>query len=153
MASDPVTPKEPAKPKPDKPTRAFRVRHPSFTLLLIWVVGTGVIAFILPYWWMQVPFISLAGLISWKRTYFLGVAVGAIYGGLLWTGQLLLLPSAPLGRIASAVAGVEGLSPIVLYAIGPILFALVCGIGAGLVAGVPRFLSAFRRSGRTAALP
>ncbi len=142
MAAPPVTTKK-------KPRVSPLLRGPRQITLLIGVVVaiiSGLIAVVLPYWWFELPAISAFGLLSWKRNYFLGVLVSFVFGVLLWIVQMELLPSAPLGRIVTAVAGVEGVSGGLLFVLGALLLGVVSALGSATVAGIPRMLAAIRRA-------
>ncbi len=120
----------------DLKTHGVPPRFIPYLLAVVVALLAAVVAVVAPYWWAEVPVVSLFGILSWKRNYFVGVIVAALYGFVLWVAQLLLLPQTPLQRIVTAVAGIEGLPPTVFFYLGPILMALTCALGAATVAGL-----------------
>ena len=124
---------------------ARRLRRRRWALSVgIWaalVVVLGVLAIFIPLWWAPVPLLSLVGLVSWRRNILWAGLVGWVVGFLFWSAQLWILPGAPAGRLAAALAGAEGLTPTEVFYLGPILFGVITLFAAMAATGLLRVLT------------
>lgn len=102
----------------------------ALALFLLLSQSLLVLAVYLPDWWAAVPVLSAWGVVGWRTRWYLSLLLGGLAGGLYWGVLLLLLPAIPRLRLATVLAGALGLSSAVVLLLGPLLFAVLCALGA-----------------------
>lgn len=102
-------------------------------------------------WWATVPFLAVVGsafgVLVGRRFYDLAApVVGFVVALVFWGTQLLLLPPAPMGRLAVILGQVEGVSAPVIEVLTLVLFGLVVALLAATMMGLLRFINEWRSS-------
>lgn len=138
-------PEKPKTPEADVPPKNSSRR---FLLLLILFLLVSqsllVLASAEPYWWAALPVLSLTGVVGWRSRWIFAPLLGFAVGFGFWGVELALLPAIPRARLANVLAGGLGVSPTVVYLIGPLLLGVLAAFGAMTVAGGLRLFDDLR---------